>query len=48
MRSATLWVACAGGVAVAMAHGAGGGAHQKPVVEVDPDADWATRHMQSK
>lgn len=32
------------GVALVSAHG---GAHQKPL-EVDPDADWATRHMAGK
>jgi len=30
-------------VSVAAAHG-GGAAHQKPL-EVDPEANWATRHM---
>ena len=36
---------CAASMAVigVEAHG-GGVAHQKPI-QVDPDADWATRHM---
>ncbi|KAJ5054039.1 uncharacterized protein L3040_000324 [Drepanopeziza brunnea f. sp. 'multigermtubi'] len=32
---------------VVLGHGAGGEASQKPL-QVDPNADWATRHMQSE
>lgn len=43
-----LLAACAASIAFATgvtAHGGGGGiAHQKPI-QVDPDADWATKHM---
>ncbi|CAL3962456.1 hypothetical protein PZA11_000391 [Diplocarpon coronariae] len=46
MPSGRAMAACAASmvlVGAAMGHGAGG-AHQKPLA-VDPDSDWATRHM---
>jgi hypothetical protein len=51
MATRQLLAACAVSIAFAAgvtAHGGGSGiAHQKPI-QVDPDADWATKHMAGK
>jgi hypothetical protein len=45
MAIGRLLIACAASIAFAAGvKGHGGGAHQKPI-QVDPDADWATKHM---
>lgn len=43
-RAALTCAASVALISVALAHG---GAHQKPL-QVDPNADWATRHMAGK
>lgn len=44
MRNLVYWCAASmAALGLVQAHG-GGASHQKPL-QVDPDADWATRHM---